>query len=82
MCCFWQRESPLCLATSAHSLSLEEHIMKLPKLYRALAATAAASITLGIFSAVTSIAAEDRARLAYAHTQVFVAANAPDAVTR
>jgi len=56
--------------------------MKLPKLYRALAATAAASITLGIFSAVTSIAAEDRARLAYAHTQVFVAANAPDAVTR
>jgi hypothetical protein len=57
--------------------------MQKPKLHRAIAAAAAAAITLGILSAVTSIAAEDQARLAQARSvQVLAAANAPTTVKR
>jgi len=47
------------------------------KLHRAIAAAAAAAITLGMLSAITSIAAKDQARLAQARSvQVVAAANA------
>ena len=53
------------------------------KLHRAIAAAAAAAITIFIFSGVNSIAAEDRARLAYAHSvHLLIAANAPDTIRR
>jgi len=57
--------------------------MEKPKLHRAIAAAAAAAITLGILSVITSIAAEDQARLARARSvQVLAAANTPDTVKR
>jgi hypothetical protein len=61
----------------------EEHIMEKPKLHRVIAAAAAAAITLGLFSAVASIAAEDQATLAAARSvSVLVAANAPETMNR
>lgn len=57
--------------------------MERPKLHRAIAAAAAAAVTLGILSAVTSIAAKDQARLAQARgVQVLAAASATATVKR
>jgi len=57
--------------------------MTKPNLHRAIAATAAAAITLGLFSAIVSIAAEDQARLVAARSvHEIVVAKAPATVNR
>jgi hypothetical protein len=71
-------------ATPAPAPNLdEEHNMDEPKLYRAFAAAAAAAVTLGLLSAVVSIAAEDQATLAAArNVPLLVAAKAPETTKR
>lgn len=57
--------------------------MNKPILHRAIAAAVAAAITLGLFSAVVSIGAEDQARLSAARNlPLLVAAKAPETTSR
>jgi len=57
--------------------------MDKPKFHRAIAAAIAAAITLGIFSAVVSIAAEDQATLAAVRSvHTLVASKAPETKSR
>jgi hypothetical protein len=59
------------------------HIMNTSTLHRAIAAAAAAAVTLGIFSSVVSIAADDQAELAAArNVPALVASVAPDTTKR
>jgi uncharacterized protein YfaQ (DUF2300 family) len=72
------------IATPAPAPNLdEEHIMNKPTLHRAIAAAAAAAITLSLFSAIVSIAAEDQATLAAARSvHTLVATKAPETTNR
>jgi hypothetical protein len=72
------------IAISAQAPNLDEgHIMNKPILHRAIAAAVAAAITLGLFSAVVSIGAEDQARLSAARNlPLLVAAKAPETTSR
>ena len=72
------------IATPTHAPDLDQgHIMNKPNFHRAIAAAAAAAITLGLFSTIASIAAADQAKLAAARSvHTLVAAKAPDTMNR